>query len=125
MFIFLILLIVSVVSCCFGIFIGIKLDRKQAKLELDRVINDARINDDLNDLERTKIKEWRMIKAGISFCVDCGKVSGLYYDFGDGKSRGITLKRVGRLPDGRNVSKCVDCVRIEEAKKIKEGGKNV
>lgn len=85
--------------CTLGVsfLIGVRVIQRQFELEKIRLINDARINDDLDDYERTKIKEHRMIKAGARFCIQCGRVSGLYYKSADEdkKPKGITLKRVG------------------------------
>jgi len=117
------LTIIIGVSICiflvlFAFFLGVKLTRKQAQEELERVVNDARINEDLDDFERTKIKEWRMIKAGARFCIQCTRVSGLYYQSADKneKPKGITLKRIGVTQKKQDIFKCTDCIQKGEKK---------
>lgn len=110
-------LIVLIWICTLGVSfaIGVRITRKHGKLELERIVNDARINDDLNPQESTKIKEWRMILAGVAFCIDCGHVSGLKYEDKDKKPMGITLKKVGQTKEGSSIHRCITCFRIHEA----------
>lgn len=109
-----------IISCLGCFAIGVILIRKQAKSELERVINDAKIQDDLDDYERTWLKEHRMRKAGSQFCIGCGRVAGLYYKCSDDKFRGISLKRVGRTQKGQDVYKCNTCISIEEQEERKK-----
>jgi len=100
-----------------GFFIlGNRITRKQCEDEKIRLINDARLDEDLNDIERTKIKEWRLIRAKVSFCIDCGRVSGIKYQSEDGNPRGITLKRVGVTKEGSSICRCLTCCKIDEEK---------
>lgn len=100
-------LLIFVMVC---LFIEIKKKEKYIK----HLVVDCRIDESLSDLERTKIKEVRLIIGGQASCKQCGRVSGMFYDTPEGP-KGITLKSLPGEGGKGKVHVCTDCIKKNQS----------
>lgn len=100
-------------GCAMGEERGVNKVRKEYEEKMAHYVHEVKIDANLNEVERTKLKEVRLMQKGYQQCPKCRRVTGMYYLYSDGKLRGITLVKTKSL-SGEDILVCTDCLnRIE------------